>query len=296
MRTTRLLAAALLAPLTLAACGDDGDQTRTDGGSEPDGGAVDGAPGGGEGGLFIEVRHVGGFLPFGFEFKSLPTAVVYEDGTVVAPGATTLQFPGPAVVPAFSSTIDDETMAALLAAAGEAGLVGGAPDVGDGQNLPVADAATTQVTVVVDGERQVVEAYALDLGLGDLGPNSGLTPAQVEARDRLAEFVTEVQEAVTVAADEAMVASRYRVLASPPVDPSQLDPAGPRPTEAEWPAELPEPADGACTAITEPAGVDALTAALANANELTTWRLGERTFALAVRVVLPHEPDCPPEG
>lgn len=289
MRTTRSLTAALLL-VSLAACGDDDDDVGT---GAADGAVVDGTPGGAEGGLFIEVAYVGGFVPIDFQFRNLPVAAVYEDGTVVVPGAVAAIYPGPAVTPLFTGQLDDGALDDLLAAAAEAGMVGATPDVGDASALPVADAASTRVTVVVDGDERVVEAYALDILGGDLG-QTGLSEAQLGARAALADLVATVSEAATRVAQEPLVPERYRVLAGPPLDPSTLDPAGPQPTSLAWPV-VPEPVDGQCTAIAGD-GVAALAEALGSANELTQWTVGDRTFSLAVRPVLPHEPDCPPGG
>ena len=294
MRPTRTIAAALLFLLP-AACGDDGGDVVDAGGDTDDEDVepvpVDGEPGGGEGGLFIELELVGGFVPFGFDFRNPPTAVVYADGTVVAPGAVAAIFPGPAVLPLFTGTVDDEVLDDLLQAAAEAGMIGSTPDIGDAGDLPIADAASTRVTVVVDGDEQIVDAYALEFGREELG-QTGLDDAELDARAALADFVAAVTEVVNRAATEELDAERYRVLGSPAIDPSTLDPAGPQPNELAWPAGLPEPVEGECVAITGES-VASFEQAVQEANELTQWTLGDRTFSLVVRPVLPHEPDCP---
>lgn len=287
MRTTRLLAAALLAVLP-AACGDDGEETSTDG--DADGGprAVTGTPGGTDSGLFVEIVVGGGFVPMGFDFRNLPTAAVYADGRVFAPGATTLQFPGPAVLPVFTGQLEPGAVEDLLAAAAGAGLLDDeVPDYGGQGDLPIADAATTRVTVVVDGEEHVVEAYALEFA-------DGLPPATAEARAALADFVAAVNEAA-LGAQDPFDPDRYRVLATSPSDPSAVEPGSPQPNVVDWPAGLPEPVEGECTGLTGDAAA-AFEAALAAANEQTQWRVGERTFGLFARPVLPHEPDCPAGG
>lgn len=285
MRST-VVAAVLLPAVLLLACGDD-DEALDTGSDDP---PASGAPGGGASPLFVEVAYVGGFVPFGFEFRNPPAAVVYDDGTVLAPGAVAEIFPGPALLPVMRGQVDEGTLDDLLGAAAEAGMIGGPPDVGGVEDIPIADAATARITVVVDGEAQVVEAYALD----HAGMDLGLTAEQDEARARLADFVAAVNE-LALAAREPFVPERYRVLASAPPDAGDAAPGEPQPTEQAWPAGVPEPADGACTAVTGDAAA-ALGDALATANELTVWRLGDRTFSAFVRPVLPHEPDCPTEG
>jgi hypothetical protein len=289
MRPTRTIAAALLFLLPLA-CGNDDDATDVSADDTGTGAPVEGEPGGGEGPLFIEIAVVGGFVPQDFAFKNVPTAVVYDDGTVIAPGATAAIYPGPAALPLFSGTVDDDVLDDLLQAAGEAGMVGGTPDVGEMGAIPVADAASTRVTVVVDGDEQVVEAYALDVG-ADLG-QVGLSEAQLASRAALSDLVAAVSEVVNRAATEELPVERYRVQAGPPVDPAGLDPNGPQPNDVVWPDGLPEPVEGECVAITGD-DVAPFAAALEQANELSQWHLGDRVFSLVVRPVLPHEPDCP---
>lgn len=286
-------AAALLAPaLLLFACADD-EEAVDAGSGEP--AAVRGQAGGGGSPLFVEIAYVGGFVPFGYDFRRPPAVVVYDDGAVFTVGAVPEIFPGPAVVPVSRGQVDTDALDDLLAAAAEAGMVDGEPDVGEMGDIPVADAASTRVTVVVDGDVRVVEAYALDLaGMGaDVG-QTGLTDAQVEARERVARFVETASE-LALAADADYVPERYRVLATVPADAGAVDPGGPRPTEQAWPAGVPEPGENTCTAVVGDAAV-ALGSALRDADELTVWRLGDRAFAAYVRPVLSHEPDCETEG
>ena len=289
MRPTRTLAAALLFLLPVA-CGDDDD---TDVGAGTDDGppAVDGSPGGGDNGLFIEIAFVGGFVPSDFAFRNLPNVVVYDDGTVLAPGAVPAIFPGPAVMPVFTGQVDDDVLDELLAAAAEAGMVGATPDVGEQGDLPIADAASTRVTVVVDGDERVVEAYALaEVGGTDIG-QTGLDESQVAARAALGELVATVTDAVTPVAEEPVTPERYRVMAAPPLDPASVEP-GLEPNVVDWPTTIDPPPEGVCVAVTGD-DVAAFAAALERANEQTQWTAGDRTFSLAVRIVLPHEPDCP---
>jgi hypothetical protein len=284
---TRLLATALLVLLPITACGDDDDDDASGGGGSGGGGTElpDGAtPGGAEGDLFVEVAFVGGLVPQEFAFRSVPQTVIYGDGTVIASGVTTLEFPGPAVAPLVQGRLDEDTLGELLEGAARAGMVGGKPAVGDQSAIPIADAASTRVTVVIDGDSQTVEAYALDIG--DVGPTR-LTDEQVAAREELAAFVDAVNEA-GFAASDPYVPDRYRVLASEPVDGVGGDLP---PNELLWPEGLPGPVVGECVAI-EGDDAAALSEALADATEITRWIVGDSPVALAVRPVLPHEPGC----
>jgi hypothetical protein len=191
----------------------------------------------------------------------------------------------------FTGHLDAGDVDELLAAAAQAGLLGEPPDLGTGDRLPIADAATTRVTVVVDGEEHVVEAYALEIGPDELR-NAGLTDAQVAARRRLGDFVTTVAQVATPVADTPYDPERYRIQSSPAPDPAGQEVP---PNEVAWPAGVPEPVDGQCTAVAGDAAT-ALEAALPQATEITRWLLGDRALSLLVRPVLPHEPDCADDG
>jgi hypothetical protein len=278
MLLTRTLLAALLF-LPLAACGDD------DGGGDAGPSSTTGGRPGGDGAdLFVAVETIGGLLPPGVAFRDLPRAAVYADGTILVPGVITLQFPGPPVLPLAAGTLDDAAMDELLDAARDAGMVGGTPDVGDAGEIVIADAATTRVTVVVDGDAQVVEAYALgEAPVG--GADAALTDEQRAARLRLTALLQLVEEA-GAAATSLHEPERYRVLALAPGDDGELDGG-----ELAWPDGLPEPVLNECVAITGD-DVTTLEQALSDANERTRWTVGDDTFVLAIRPVLPHEPDC----
>jgi hypothetical protein len=274
VRTRLLLAAALL----LVACGDDDDAAA------PDDVPADASPGGAEGNLFVEIAFTGGLVPQEFAFRAVPQTVIYGDGTVVAAGATTLEFPGPAVTPLVRGTLDGDSLRELVEHAGRAGMIGGHPDVGDAGAIPVADAAATRVTVVVDGDKQLVEAYALDLG-ADVGPTN-LTEAQRAARAELAAFVSAVNDA-GFAATEPYEPERYRVMAFEPVAAGD-DVA---PNVLLWPGGVPEPVMGECVVV-EGEAAATLAAALVDATQITRWTVGDTEVAVAVRPILDHEPGC----
>jgi hypothetical protein len=294
MRTPRRILTALLLPLLLvAACGDDGDDEGvatdpTDGGgaTEAPPTVPSGAePGGLPGDVFLQVELVGGFVPAGFDFKSVPAVTVYADGTVVVPGATVAIFPGPAVAPLAIGTLDQDDLDELLAEVAAAGLLADVPpDPGD--NPLVADAATTRITVVVDGHDTVVEAYGLDIPVDGSAPG-GPDEEQREVRQRLSELVSVVSGAATTAAADLYEPLGYRVLAT---EPFEADPSV-APNELTGPADLPQPALDECLAVTGDAAA-ALTTLLADATEITRWTVGSEQVALNIRPMLPHEDGC----
>lgn len=286
MRTIPTLFATLLL-LGAAACADDGQDVAAGDGSTTIADASPlGTPGGAEGGLFVSVTVGGGFVPFGFDFRSVPSATIYDDGRSLTPGAVAEIYPGPAVLPVVEGEVDEEQRQAILASAAEAGLLEGGADLGD---PPITDVGTTAITVVVDGRRAITNVYAL---LEDLGPMPGLTDEQVEARERISAFVDLVSRTATGAESGEHVPDRYRVLPSAPGEATpdeavEID-------ERDWPFPDLALVEGECVAVVGQ-GVEAFRAALADASELTRWRTAEgETYTLAVRPVLPHEPDCSP--
>lgn len=301
MRTPRRILTALLLPLALlAACGDGGDDgddgvatdpagsgsgSGGDTSAEPPPTVPEGAtPGGLPGDVFLQIELVGGFVPAGFDFQSVPSLTVYADGTVVVPGASIAVFPGPAVPPLSIGTLDPADLDELLGEVAAAGLLGDVPP-DPGENPLVADAATTRITVVVDGRDTVVEAYGLDIPVPDDAP--GVDDSQRAVRERLSELVAAATGAATTRAADLYEPTGYRVLAS---EPFESDPSI-TPNELTWPAELPQPVLDECVAVTGDAAAS-LTTLLAGATEITRWTVGTEQVALRFRPLLPHEDGC----
>lgn len=242
-------------------------------------------PGGGDGGLVVSVELGGGLLPPGQAFRLLPQAVVYEDGATLSPAATIAIYPGPALPAVTEGRVDEEVVDQLVAAAAGSGLLDGTEK--DFGQPTVMDAATTTVTVVVDGQAYVTSVYALG---GPTVALPGITADQQRARDRVSEFVDLVSRTVVDAGGGQYVPERYRVL--PLVPDQELDPAV-EPDTRDWPLPEVDLREGECTPVSG-GQADELGEALESASEITHWRTesGE-TFTLSVRPVLPHEPDCP---
>lgn len=298
-RTTLLLARLLLARLLLAgfvltvaaACsgsqqvvsGDGPVREPTTVPEEPG----TGDSGGTSGGLVVSVEVGGGFLLAGQDFRTVPHAVVYDDGTTLSPGATIAIYPGPALPAVSEGHLDEATVDALLDAAAQAGLTDGEEE--DFGEPPIADAATTAITVVVDGETHVTSVYALGVSGGLDEELPGLTPEQRQARDRVGAFVELVSSRVAAVVGEPYVAERLRVL---PLVPGEVDPAV-EPDTRDWP--LPDIAlqESECIAV-DGEQAEELRVAVDQASEITRWRTDSgESFVLAVRPVLPHEPGCP---
>ena len=294
MRRTTISLLGFLLLVGLVGCATDGQELTA--GEEPaDGSGDDGAVpvgelGGGDGPLFASVARGGGFAVFGADFRSVPDAVAYADGTTFSPGVVVMSFPGPAVVPVVRGEVPDDDLRTIAAAAAEAGLLDGTEaDFGD---PPIADATTTSITVVVDGEAHETSVYAE----AEADPTvRGLDEAASEARRRVSGFVDVLTSTVTGTEGERYDPERYRML---PLRADETDAGGtgtdgPEADEREWPLSDVALTERSCTAVTGEQA-DILEEALDQATEITRWRVASgEVFTLAVRPVLPHEPGCP---
>ncbi|QGG94519.1 hypothetical protein [Actinomarinicola tropica] len=297
-----------LVALVAASCGDDpADESGvgTGAGSEDTADPADDGDGStdGPGEPVLLVDLVGAFTTVETSFQGVPMIAVYEDGTVIQPGAQILIYPGPALPAVMRSQVDAATVDAIVEAARAAGL--DQPDLDYGQP-PIADAGDTVVTVTIDGETYEHRATALGVdalpepGLeGDavdppLDAAGDLTPEQQENRAALRDLISEVNGLVgegTVEEAEPFDADRYRLLVRPAsemgVEPD-MDPAPP----VEWTVEGVELSRADCLPV-EGDAVQDLVALLTDADALTRFTSGGEEWAVVARPVLPHEATCP---
>jgi len=213
--------------------------------------------------------------------------VIYADGTVVRPGPRPEIYPGALLPPLELGRLSPETLAWLTDAARESDIFGGERDFG----FPgVTDLDSTSVSVLIDGERRDVSAYALYEEFSD---DPALTSAQREARDTLMAFVSKVFAAAEGISDwSEPELDRLVVWALPYFDRSDLDP-GP---SIEWPLNpellaLDPDTQRACVELADRRAerlVDAATAA----TELTPWLVGEERYQLVLRPQLLESDVC----
>jgi hypothetical protein len=132
-------------------------------------------------GLVLRVDVGGGLLAPQAQLRQLPMFALYADGRLIIPGPQIEIYPGPALPNLQVRTVRHDAIAAILAAARDAGLLG--PDR-QFTAIPVADAPTTTFTVVADGVRHVVAARALGFDQG----TPGVSEDEARARAKLAAF------------------------------------------------------------------------------------------------------------
>ncbi len=283
----RIAPVLLVAALGLAACGSDSDAPAasdslppvTDGYQHPTGADE----------VVIQYAEVGGFVPREFAFQQTPNVLVSGDGQVFGPGAQIEIYPGPLLPAVQVQPITEEGIQAILAAADEAGLFA---QIDYEQPTNIADASTAQVTINVDGQTYVHEAYAL--GLANPGEPGEETTLE---RQALADFIAQLGDLPTLvgadqlgeqtvfAADEygieALVVDDLSVYGTDGID-------GIEPTVVDWPAAATvRLADAStCTVVS----ADEVGEALAAANQLTFFTDAGVTYQVLAKPILPGTP------
>ncbi len=275
----------LVAALGFAACGSDSESPAADDSLPP---VVDGFEHPtGDDDVVIEYAEVGGFLPREFAFQQTPNILVSGDGRVFGPGAQITIYPGPLLPAVQVQPITGAGIQAILAAAEEAGLF---QDIDYEQPTNIADASTARVTINVNGETYVHEAYALGLAMPE-------EPGQETAPERqaLAAFIAELNDLTTLVGAEELgeqtlfEASEYGIEALVVDDLSVYGSDGIEPTVTEWPAGVSvRLADAtACTVVSADEVGEVLTAA----NQLTFFDDAGVTYQVLAKPILPGT-DC----
>jgi len=281
----RFVPVLIVAALGFAACGSDSDSPAADDSLPPVADGYHYPTGAGD--VVVEYAEVGGFIPREFAFQQTPNVLVSGDGRVFGPGAQIAIYPGPLLPAVQVQPITEEGIQAILAAADEAGLL---QEVEYEQPTNIADASTARVTITVNGETYVHEAYAL--GLANPGESGQETTPE---RQALADFIAQLNDlAGLVGADELgeqeiFDPSEYGIEALVVEDLSVYGTDGIEPTVVDWPADASfRLADAAiCTVVPASAVGDTLTAA----NQLTFFTDADVTYQVLAKPILPGT-DC----
>jgi len=276
--------ALLVIPVALTSCGK-ADQPPT-GASE----------------LVIRVETGGGFIPVEYSLTQTPDFSLYGDGTVIVTGPMIEIWPQPALPNLQKTTVSQETIAGLLAAARDAGLF----DTGVDYGIPsVADAPTTTITINANDKTYVSEIYALGFGQ-TIDTESGLSPSdldltsgQAEARERVLAFTSKTGDLDAFTSD-TLQWEQYE-FASLAVFSLPYDPDAPmyddsvEPNHLDWPlgdlstlGEAAPPA-GYRRAVVTGEDLDQLRPLISLATRITLWKSGEREYYLYFRPLLPDE-------
>jgi hypothetical protein len=144
-KTIGLLAAATL---TLAACGTE--EVTLD---PPDSPVTP----------VVRIQYEGGFMPLEWSLASGPSYQLLSDGRLVFAGVTTMEYPGPMVVPYQQVQLSEADVDRVLALMNEMGLPDMVDEKDDSQAAFVADASTYVITYWDDEGPHKYSIYALGI-------------------------------------------------------------------------------------------------------------------------------------
>ena len=279
----------VVAALGLVACGGDSDSPAADDSLPPvaDGSLPPVADGyqhpTGADDVVIEYAEVGGFVTREFAFQQTPNLLVSGDDRVFSPGAQIEIYPGPLLPAVQVQSITEEGVQAILAAADEAGLL---QQIDYEQPTNIADASTARVTINVNGETFVHEAYALGLAF----PGEGSEEVAPE-RQALADFIAQLNDLGSlVGADQLgeqtiFEPAEFGIEAIVVDDLSAYGSDGIEPTVVDWLADASARLADASACIVVPAAeVGELPA---TANQLTFFTDDDVTYQVLVKPILP---------
>lgn len=268
------IAALALGAIVLSACG-----------SEEPIGQPDGTPGE----ALFQITSEGGFVPVEWNLGRGPTFTVTNDGKVVFPGVTTLEYPGKLVPNYQAGQLSSEQFSRIRQLLAEMDL-GSITEERDDSVTNVADASTEVIEFWDDTGVHRYSVYAL--GITE-EPRSERTEAFSELFDYLHQ-VTAVIDA------EPYEASQIRVVAGADyngADPQFID-IRPWPLEGENPDEWPEYATvGEDQVWTCKVFDDSVASTFADATQATRWMHPSQggdaqNFNLLVRPLHPGESGC----
>ena len=286
MTTLRGLRAAAAAAtlLLISACA----QATAEGGA---GAAPSSAPAGppaGADALVLRVAQTGGFTGPDTIASRLPDLSVYGDGRMIFEGPVVMIYPGPALPNVQVRMLSPEQVRELVARAVAAGVRPGA----DFGQPGVADATTTEVTVVTAAGEHKIAANALREAQDD---DPMLTAAQKQARTKLRDFLDRADKLAAGPGAQPYRPEILAAVATPYVEPGDDLPARPQPKEWPGPALPGEPLTEAlklsCVTATGEQR-DAILAAAKDANANTPWISGGNGWTVRFRPMLPGETGC----
>lgn len=243
---------------------------------------------GNAGDLVVRTESYGGFVPADRTVGRMPEVSVYADGRVITQGPVPAIYPGPALPNVQVQTISQEKIKQLL----QQGQAAGVRDGTDFGRPNVADAPTTRVTLVTAQGTQSVAVEALQQSQPD---DPMLTPAQREARTKLAAYVKTLSALPLAAGSSARpyAPEAVAVLARPwqkPADGTQ-SPAKVWPGPA-LPGTYVNPSFKVGCVVAAGADKGKVLAAAKDATAITPWTSGKDKYLITFRPLLPDEKGC----
>jgi hypothetical protein len=246
------------------------------------------------GSLTVTIRSVGGFRLWGSETSS-PAMFYLNDHVQYRPAPVPAIYPGPAVSPVSSAPVTDAQLVALRAKLESLKLLGPAVDLGAA--TWVADVPDTMI-IIVDKTASGTRIYthqiaALDMEVPPDRPE--ISVDQIAARKAIAAWVQNPLSETDPAPSPPVAFARFRITAQRQqranLD-TQFEGQEPTWNELAWP--LNSPLAGETIECRDIEGEDAvaLRSTMKSANQLSYWTSGGEIYQLAVRGLLPGEPNC----
>ncbi len=259
--------------------------------------------------VVVRISTGGGFVAPSYSIRQLPQFSLMGDGNAITPGAIAEIYPGPAIAPLFSQQITPDGIQAILSLAETDGLFAPSRDYTDMGSVGIADAPTTTITIVADGQTHAFNFYALG-ELGQKKPDQ-MSQQEFDARTKAQDFATKTGDLSWLPAASSgqaipFVPSAVRVFVSDYTpDPTVTEPA------IAWPlavglAGFGDPTTGAvaggglntnnglpsrCGTVTG-ADLTTLLPLINHANELSPWKSNGKEYGLLFRPLLPDESGC----
>lgn len=227
-------------------------------------------------------------MPERYLDTSVPFFSLFGDGRITTVGPQMEIYPGPALPPLLVTRISEKGIQTILNEARDAGLMDGDKRY---DNPRVADAGTTVFTLVAEGRRNVVEAYALDVGDQD-GPRQRL----IRFQERIGNLGELIGTSEIIEEEAGYEVERVQVITMPAAQPESSDI---EPQRLPWPLTPPLSTFGnpfrlvssgqaRCAESKDPSLLDALR----NATEITIWQSEGKDYTIWPRPLLPDEAAC----
>lgn len=242
--------------------------------------------------VLLRISTEGGFIPVEYSLTHIPEFTLFGDGTVIVTGPMIEIYPQPALPNLQTTSLSEEAVQKVLAAAKEAGLMANNKDYGQ---PTVADAATTTIVVNAEGQSYTSRIYALGF---EQDAGQSLTTDQKKDRAAVSDFIARsfdlgvFQVGTTDWQEYEFAALAIYVM---PIDPGFQDYSDVQPNRLDWPlvdlSALGEPVQpqGFKRLVVSGEDLKTLQPLLDQATQITLWISGDSEYHLYFRPLLPSE-------
>ncbi len=223
----------------------------------------------------LTVGRFGGFVPQGYDIRSLHEHVVRSDGQHFVPGPVPASYPGPALSPVLVDQFTKAQLTTLDRRAKAAGLDRKSPDWGMPNTADVPN-----LVINYRGRSHTIPSY----GVGE----ESLTKQQRAARASVKALV----DGLVVKGPGMQYKPTAVVLIAQGVQPGDNDPSAPAPAVVDWPKGVPVLGNGgSCQVITGEPG-KAVATLMASQNGLTQYRSEGFVYRVFARISVPGDRGC----